>query len=46
MIELMTSDRLRLTQKLHYQSTTWLPGLSGPKFNYVYKLITLTLTES
>ena len=42
----MTSDRLRLTQKLRYQSTTWLLGLFRPNFNYVYELITLTLTDS
>ena len=29
------SARLRLTQSLHYQSTTYLLKLFGPKFNYM-----------
>ena len=29
------SDRLRLTQSLHYQSTTYPLKFCGPKFNYM-----------
>ena len=34
-IEPVTSARLRLTQSLHYQSTTSLVRFFRPKFNYM-----------